>query len=163
MSSSRSWLMKVHTRIWAPSPESSSYAFECTTVSPLHTNLQVANSKMQTHIHMFSHVSSSIRLEYIVTRLEYIVTCVHHLQVVVRLCTVLCKEAQYHLSVSNSSCLFTWCQPLYASCCTILLCFSRYCTVRLKIFSFVYVCFLCIIYVKSIITHYTTVLYNWSY
>ena len=32
----------------------------------------------------------------------------------------------YHLpplppSVSTPSCLFTWCQPLYASCCTILL------------------------------------------
>ena len=50
----------------------------------------------------------------------------------------------YHLPpplpppVSNSSCLFTRCQPLvlYASCCTVLLYFSRYCTVRLKMFSF---------------------------
>ena len=37
----------------------------------------------------------------------------------------------YHLPpllpppVSNSSCLITWCQPLYASCCTALLYFSR--------------------------------------
>ncbi|KAJ8776637.1 hypothetical protein J1605_015226 [Eschrichtius robustus] len=37
----------------------------------------------------------------------------------------------YHLPpplpppVSNSSCLFTRCQPLYASCCTVLLYFSR--------------------------------------
>ena len=46
--------MKVHTRIWARSPESSSYALECTTVSPLHTNLQIANSKMQTHLHVQS-------------------------------------------------------------------------------------------------------------
>ena len=44
----------------------------------------------------------------------------------------------YHLPppllppVSNSSCLFTLCQPLYASFCTVLLYFSRYCTVRLK-------------------------------
>ena len=48
----------------------------------------------------------------------------------------------YHLPpplpppVSNSSCLFTRCQPLYASCCTVLLYFSRYCTVRLKMFYF---------------------------
>ena len=65
----------------------------------------------------------------------------------------------YHLPpllpppVSNSSCLFTRCQPLYTSCCTVLLYFSRYWTVRLKMFSlfFVFVCFLCIICVKSII------------
>ena len=62
----------------------------------------------------------------------------------------------YHLSpplpppVSNSSCLFTrWCQPWYASCCIVLLYFSRYFTVRLKIFYFLFVfCFIC---VKSII------------
>ena len=33
--------------------------------------------------------------------------------------------------VSNSSCLFTQCQPLYANCCTVLLYFSKDCTVRL--------------------------------
>ena len=55
--------------------------------------------------------------------------------------------------ISNSSCLFTRCPPLYSSCCTVLLCFSRYYTMGLKIFSlfFVFVCFLCIICVKSII------------
>ena len=42
----------------------------------------------------------------------------------------------YHLSpclpppVSNSSCLFTQCQPVHASSCTILLHFSRYCSVQ---------------------------------
>ena len=41
--------------------------------------------------------------------------------------------------VSNSSCLFTQCQPLYASCCAVLLYFSRYCTVRLKMFSLFFV------------------------
>ena len=35
--------------------------------------------------------------------------------------------------VSNSSCLFTWHQPLDASCCSSLLSFSTYYTVRLKI------------------------------
>ena len=34
--------------------------------------------------------------------------------------------------VSNSSCLLTRCQPLCVCCCAVLLCFSRYCTVRLK-------------------------------
>ena len=53
--------------------------------------------------------------------------------------------------VSNSSCLFTRCQPPYASCCTVLLYFSRYCTVRLKMFSLFFVCFLCIICVKRFI------------
>ena len=45
-------------------------------------------------------------------------------------------------AVSNPSCLFTWCQSLYASCCTALLYFAGYCTVRLKLFSlFFNVCF----------------------
>ena len=66
----------------------------------------------------------------------------------------------YHLPpplpppVSNSSCLFTRCQPLDASCCTGLLYSSRDCNARLKMFSlFLCVCFYvqCIICVKSII------------
>ena len=44
--------------------------------------------------------------------------------------------------------------PLYASCCTVLLNFSRYCTVRLKMFSLLSVCFfmycLCEKYYKPI-------------
>ena len=58
------------------------------------------------------------------------------------LCLLLLTILQlYHLPpplsppVSNSFCLFPQCQPLYASCCTVLLYFSRYCTVRLKMFS----------------------------
>ena len=38
--------------------------------------------------------------------------------------------------VSNSTCLFTHYQPLYTSCCTALLYFSRYWTSRLTIFYF---------------------------
>ena len=67
----------------------------------------------------------------------------------------------YHLPlplpppVSNSSCPFTWCQHLYASCCTVLLYFSRYYTVRLKMFSLFFVClffmyYLCEKYYKPI-------------
>ena len=33
------------------------------------------------------------------------------------------------LPLSNIYCLFTCCQPLYASCCTVLLYFSRYCKI----------------------------------
>ena len=61
----------------------------------------------------------------------------------------------YHLPpplpppVGNSSCLFTWCQPLYASCCTVLLYFSKiqYCKTKNMFLIF----FKCIICVKSII------------
>ena len=55
------------------------------------------------------------------------------------------------LLVSSSSCLFTQCQPLYASCCTGLVYFSRHCIVRWKCFIFLFNCFICIICVKSII------------
>ena len=70
------------------------------------------------------------------------------------LCLLLLVVLQlYHLPpllpppVSNSSCLFIWCQPPYTSCWTVLL--SRYCIVRLKMSSLCL--FLCIICVKSII------------
>jgi len=52
------------------------------------------------------------------------------------------------LPVSHPSCLFTWCQPLYASCFTVLLLyFSRCCTIRVKTFYFL--CFY-VLHVKSI-------------
>ena len=76
-----------------------------------------------------------------------IVVCLHLL-----LLTIL---QLYHLSppllppVSSSSCLFTGCQPLYASCCTILLLFKvLYCKIKNVFFIFC-VCFICIICVKS--------------
>ena len=87
--------------------------------------------------------------------------CVHPLQVVVLLCTLLYSTVQstvvrYHLPpplpppVSSSSCLFTRCHPLYTSYCTVLLDFSRYCKI-LNVFFIFCVCLLCIICVKSII------------
>ena len=51
----------------------------------------------------------------------------------------------YHLPlplpppVSNSSCLFTGCQSLCASCCTVLLYFSRCCAIRFYMFSLYFV------------------------
>ena len=70
----------------------------------------------------------------------------------------------YHLPpplpppVGNSSCLFTRCQTLDASSCTVLLYFSRYCAVRLKMFS-LFLClffmyYLCEKYYKSITVQY---------
>ena len=59
----------------------------------------------------------------------------------------------YHLPPlgSNASCLFTRCQCLHVSCCTVLLYFSRYCAVRLKMFFLLLCLSLCILCVKSII------------
>ena len=57
--------------------------------------------------------------------------------------------------VSNSSYLFTWCQSLYASSCTI----RMYCTVRLKMFYFsclFFTHYLCEKYHKSIKVQYCT-------
>ena len=66
--------------------------------------------------------------------------------------------------VSNSSSLLTWCQPLYASCCIVLLHISRYCTVKLKMFSlfFMFVCFFAVFVWKVLSTYYSTVLYSQS-
>ena len=45
--------------------------------------------------------------------------------------------------VGYSSWLFIWCQPLYASYCTVLLYFSRYCAVGLEMLYFVCLLFMC--------------------
>ena len=106
------------------------------TVSPLHTNLQVTNCQR------CAHASGSSKEPEQVPSMSGMSE------------TVACPPSPvaeilqlYHLQpplpplVSNPSCLFTLCQPLYASCCTVLLYFSRYCTVRLKMFSL----FLCLL------------------
>ena len=62
--------------------------------------------------------------------------------------------------ISNSSGPFTPCQPLHAGCCTVLLHFSRSCTIRLKCFFFVCVYFLmyyfCEKYYKPLSVQYYT-------
>ena len=78
----------------------------------------------------------------------YIVTCVPPLQCL-RFCTGPLSPLAADPSalpsprplplISNSSYLFTWCQPLYAGCCTILLYFSRYCSVKNVFIIFVFV------------------------
>ena len=85
------------------------------------------------------------------TCLTYIVMCVHPIRVVVLLFTLIYTTVEY---ITFTSYLFTQYQPLCASCCALLLYFSRYCTVRLKmllyfLFEF-FVYYLCEKYYKPI-------------
>ena len=103
------------------------------TVSPLHTTFKLRTFE---DVNVRSYVQSR--------KLVHVSGIRCHVQLA--LCLLLLTILQlYHLPpplpppVSNSSCLFTRCQPLYASCCTVLLYFSGYCTVRLKMFSLFFV------------------------
>ena len=100
-----------------------------TTVSPLHTNLQVSNFQRGKHASGPTKepepVPSTSGVSEIALRLL--------LLTILQLCHV---PPPLPPPGSNSSCLFTRCQPLYASCCTVLPYFSRYCTVRFKMFYF---------------------------
>ena len=72
-------------------------------------------------------------------------------------CIVLHRLPPPPSSSTNSSFLFTRCQPLYASYCTLLLYFSRHCTVRWKMFSFLclfLMYYLCERYCKPITMQY---------
>ena len=82
------------------------------TVSPLHTNLQVAN--FQRFEHVFHHHQAWVKLQLAL-----------HL-LLLRILQLYPLPPPLPPPVSNSSCLFTWCQPLYASCCTVLLYSSFY-------------------------------------
>ena len=73
------------------------------TVSPLHSNLQVAN---QNPCHQ--------RQAWVKLQLALHLLLLTNLQ----LCHL---PPPFPPAVSNSSCLFTWCQLLYASCCTTVL------------------------------------------
>ena len=97
------------------------------TVSPLPTNLQVMN--FQRFKTVFHQRQAWVKLQLALRLL---------LLTILQLCHL---PPPLPVPASNSSCLFTRCQPLDASCCSVLLYFSRYCTVRLKTFSF-FVCFL---------------------
>ena len=106
---------------------------------------------------MFSHRSRIVCL-------VSVVLCAHPLRVVAVLCTVLYRvhstppsPTSPPSSSPDSSFLFTRCQPLYASYCTLLLYFSRYCTVRWKMFSFLclfLMYYLCEWYCKPITVRY---------
>ena len=109
---------------------------ECSIASAERMNFQVAN--FQRCRHAFHQRQGRVKLQLDLRLL---------LLTVLQLCPL---PPPFLPSASNSSCLFGGCQPLCASCCTVLLYFSRYKTVRLKTFIFC-VCFLGITCVKSII------------
>ena len=109
---------------------------------PLHTNLQAVNFQR------WKCASGSSKKPEPVpsaSGMSEIAACPHLLLLTnLQLCHL---PPPFPPSVSNSSYLFTRCQLLCASCCTVLLYFSRYYTVRFKCF----LCFLCIICIKSFI------------
>ena len=97
------------------------------TVSPLRTSLQVVN---------FQRCERAFHQRQVWVKLQLALHLL--LLMILQLCHL---PPPLPPPVSNSSCLFTQCQPLYASCCTVLLYFSRHCTVRLKMFSLFFVLF----------------------
>ena len=96
------------------------------TGNPLHMNLQVVN--FQRCEHVFHRCQVWVKLQLALRLLSLTFLQLYHLPPLLL------------LPVSNSSCLVTWCQPLYASCCTMLMYFSMYCTIKLKCFPY----FLCL-------------------
>ena len=126
------------------------------TVSPLHTNLQAENfSHMQTCVHMSNHGSYShawCTLSRACILYKWLCFCVLY-------CTVLYRVQQYNILISSPGCPEASVKAVVMQ--LVLLYFSRYHTVKVKMFSlfFVFVCFLCIICVKSIINllHYSTI------
>ena len=110
------------------------------TGNPLHMNLQVVN--FQRCEHVFHRCQVWVKLQLAIHLLLLMILQLYHLP------PLLCPP------VSNSSCLFTRCQPLCASCCTGLLYFSRYCTIRLKMLSL----FLCLSFMYYLCKNITNLL-----
>ena len=122
------------------------------TVSPLHMNLQVANFQRCECVHMSNHVSQF-------TCLAYIVTCVRPVRVVVLLCTLL------YSTVQSTVVQYIYFKPRMSR--SKRKSSSMYCTVLFKVLYykiknvfFIFCVFLCIICEKSIINHYSTVVYS---
>ena len=122
-----------HSRLVQPNP-----------VNPLHTNLQVSNFQRCKH-ELHQH-QAWVKFHCLCLLLLMILQLSH-------------LPPPLPPPLSNSSCLLTGCQPLYASCCTKLLYFSKYCTVRLKLFSLFSAYFLGIICEKSMIKYVTVQYY----
>ena len=89
------------------------------TVSPLHSNLQVMNFQRSPSV--FHQCQAWVKLQLALRLLLLMILQLYHL------------PPSLPPLVSNSSFLFR-CQRLYARCYTALLYFSRYHTVRLKMF-----------------------------
>ena len=100
------------------------------TVSPLRMNLQV--TRFQREERVFCQHQTWVRLQLALHLRQLTTLQLYHLL------------PPLHALVNNSTYLFIPRQPLCASYCTVLLYFPRYCTVRFKMFYFVFV-FLCII------------------
>ena len=129
--------LKPHSR---PTPEK--YIFqENYTVRPLHRNLQVANFQRREHA---SGSSKKLRAVPSMSGVSDIAACP---------LSPIADDPSALPSPVRNSWLFTRCQPLCASCCTILLYFSSYYTARLKMFYFLYLFsmyYLCEKYYKPI-------------
>ena len=103
------------------------------TVSPLYTNLQVAN--FQRCECVFHQCQVWVKLQLALHLLLLMILQLYHL------------PSSLPPPVSNSSCLFTQCPPLYASCCTVttvlfkVLYCKMYCTVLKNVFFIFCVCF----------------------
>ena len=140
-------------------------------VSPLHTSLQVANFQRWqcalacpvklvhmsgVHCHMRASSTSGCVFVYftVLYRVQY--------RTLYSICTVV-QNLYFKPRMSGSkhkssgdvapACLSAQSQRLDASCCTVLLYFSRYCTVRLKMFYFwclFFIYYLCEEYYKPI-------------
>ena len=91
------------------------------TVSPRHTNLQLVNFQR------CGCVSSSIKgPEPVPSNQVWVTLQLVFCLLLLTIPQLYCLPPPLPSPVSNSSCLFTWCQPLDASYCTVLLYFSRY-------------------------------------
>ena len=101
-------------------------------VSPLHRNLQVVN--FQRHKCTFHHHQAWVTLQLAPPD-------------PVSYCSLL---PPLHPPGSNSSCLFTWCQPLCVSCCAVLLYFTLYCKIKNVFCLFFFMDYLCEKYYKPI-------------
>ena len=109
-------------------------------------NLQVAN--FQRCEHAFHQHQAWVKLQIALHLLLLMILQLYHL------------PPPVPPPFSNSSCLFTWCQPPYASCCTVLLYLLRYCTV-LKMFSLLCLLVFYVLFVWKVLqTYYNTVLYS---
>ena len=115
-------------------------------VSPLHTNLQVSNFERCRHA--LHHCQVWAKLQLALPLLVLTVLQLSHLP------SLLLPP------VSDASWLFIQCQPLYASCCTLLLYFSRYYLENVFLCLF-FICYLCEKNYK-ILTQITTDYISWD-
>ena len=112
------------------------FSSSASTVNPLHTYLQVAN--FQRCKRVVHQCQAWVKLQLALCLLLLLLLMILQL---------------YHLlpplppSLNNSSCLFTWCQYLYASCCTVPFMILYH---KIKDILFFVLVFECVICMKTI-------------